>query len=40
MVRILGYEVDGTDADFVEFGRTLPFLRLIPDRHAPVRRAA
>lgn len=40
MVRVLGYEVDGTDADFVEVGRTLPFLRLVPDRHAGIRRAA
>jgi hypothetical protein len=29
MVRLLGYQVDGTDADFVEVGRSLPFLRLV-----------
>jgi deazaflavin-dependent oxidoreductase (nitroreductase family) len=40
MVRVLGYEVDGTDADFVELGRTLPFLRLVPDEQTGIRRAA
>jgi deazaflavin-dependent oxidoreductase (nitroreductase family) len=30
MVRLLGYQVDGTDADFVQLGRSMPFLRLLP----------
>jgi len=32
IVRVLGYEVDGSDDSFAEVGRTLPFLWLVPDR--------
>ncbi|WP_218854216.1 nitroreductase family deazaflavin-dependent oxidoreductase [Paractinoplanes atraurantiacus] len=40
LAGFLGYELDGTDDDFAEFGRTLPFLRLIPDGRKSITRPA